>query len=107
MSEPAPRPKSHKYFDVHPLTIAEWERIYYPLNVTQELAKMVQWCDANPKRLKKKWNRFVVNWLNAEHAKIQRQAIEARRHSVAGATVGRACLSQSDREWYRQNGIEV
>ena len=63
-----------KYFGMSHYWIEEWERIYAPLDVMRELEKMVQWLDANPKRHKKNYYRFVINWLNSAHAK----AISAR-----------------------------
>lgn len=73
------------YFRVHELQLAEWERIYAPLNVAGELKKMCEWLAANPKRRKKNYQRFVVGWLNREHARIQRQAIEARAYAKVGS----------------------
>jgi len=76
------------YFRVAEWRLLEWEKIYAPLNVAGELQKMKLWLDANPKRRKKGQNgyrRFVINWLNKEHAKVERQAIEARSYARIGA----------------------
>lgn len=72
------------FFRVHELQLAEWERVYVPLNVAAELEKMREWLTANPKRRKKNYQRFVVGWLNREHAKVQRQMLEARLCAKVG-----------------------
>lgn len=74
-----------KYFRIDETYLAEWERAYWPLNVRGELEKMILWLTANPRRRKKNYQRFVVNWLNKEHAKIQRQQIEARFNARVGS----------------------
>lgn len=81
-----------EYFAVHEGSLAEWERIYNPLNVRGELDKMKLWLDANPRRRKKSYQRFVINWLNKESAIMQRRQIEFR----AAASVGKYNGPQSD-----------
>jgi hypothetical protein len=73
-----------EYFSIAEWRLMEWEQIYAPLNVHGELLKMKEWLTANPRRRKKNYNRFIINWLNKEHAKIQRQAIEARSYARVG-----------------------
>jgi hypothetical protein len=73
------------YFRVAEWKLIEWEKLYSPLDVQRELSKMREWLDANPRRRKKKYERFVVNWLNKEHAKVQRQQVEARAYARTGA----------------------
>jgi hypothetical protein len=34
------------------------------VSVRDELIKAQSWVDANPKRRKRNWERFVVNWMN-------------------------------------------
>lgn len=74
-----------KFFAVHEANLAHWEQVYHPLNVRGELDKMVLWLDANPRRRKRRYERFVVNWLNKEHAKIQRAQIESRAYASVGS----------------------
>jgi hypothetical protein len=45
---------------------------------------MKQWLDANPRRRKKNYNRFIINWLNKESARVERQAVEARSYARVG-----------------------
>jgi hypothetical protein len=104
------------YFAVHEARLAEWEQCYAPLNVRGELDKMKLWLDANPRRRKKNYQRFVVNWLNAEHAKLQRHEVERRCAASVGANeietggsklVGRVRYSATDLAWYKSMGIEM
>lgn len=67
-----------KYFTIADWLIDEWEKTYSPLNVAGELEKMVLWLDANPKRRKKNYNRFVINWLNKAHAQVVSAEVSAR-----------------------------
>ena len=76
---------SSKYFVVESNQLRAWQENYAPLNVFGELSKMVEWLHANPRRRKKNYQRFVINWLNREHAKIQRQQIESRAYASVGS----------------------
>jgi hypothetical protein len=98
------------------MRVAEWSEAYYPLNIEGELLKMVQWLTANPRRRKKNYSRFCVNWLAKEHAKIQRQQIERRAYAQVGANKGGnggskvvrgVCYSADDVAWYKSQGIEL
>lgn len=73
-----------KYFNISEWKILEFEQAYSPLNVRQELEKMDQWLDANPRRRKKKYQRFVVNWLGKAHAKVISDQVNARLYARAG-----------------------
>lgn len=104
------------YFAVHEGRLAEWERIYNPLNVRGELDKMKLWLDANPRRRKKSYQRFVINWLNKEHAIVQRRDVERKAMSSVGENksdaggsklIGRVRYSASDLEWYESMGIKL
>lgn len=74
-----------QHFEVAAWRLAEWEITYAPLNVAGEIEKMQHWLTANPKRRKKNYNRFVVNWLNKVHAQILVAQINARCQARAGA----------------------
>lgn len=76
------------YFQIAEWRLLEWEQLYSPLNVVGELQKMKQWLDANPRRRKKNYNRFIINWLNKESARVERQAVEARSYSRVGTYQG-------------------
>ena len=52
--------------------IEEWKSVYTNVDVMQEVLKAREWCRANPKRLKVKWKRFLVNWLNESQDKRPR-----------------------------------
>ena len=45
-----------------------WEQVYPSLDVVDILLKkMPAWLDANPEKAhKKKWKRFIVNWLASQ-----------------------------------------
>jgi len=73
------------HFEVSEWLIAEWEKVYAPLNVRQEIAKMHQWLEANPRRRKKRYERFVVNWLNKAHAQVVSAQVNARLYARAGS----------------------
>ena len=81
-----------KYFQVHESKLAEWDKAYSPLNVEGELLKMIMWLDANPRKRKKKYQRFVVNWLNKAHAQVITAQTLARVQARAGAQKGKAGL---------------
>jgi len=73
-----------EHFKVSDCVLAEWEQAYSPLNVRQEIAKMQEWLTANPRRRKKNYNRFVINWLNKAHASIVSDQVNARLYARAG-----------------------
>jgi len=72
------------YFRVAEWQLLEWEQAYHPLNVAGELAKMKLWLDANPRKRKKNYQRFVINWLGRVHAQILVQQVNARCYARAG-----------------------
>jgi len=43
--------------------IDKWEEAFLNCNVDLELKKMEAWLAANPERLKKNYEKFIVNWL--------------------------------------------
>jgi len=80
-----------RYFKVQEWRLEEWEKVYAPLNVAGELTKMILWLDANPKRRKKKYERFVINWLNKAHAQVVTAQVQARVQAKAGTQVKSGC----------------
>lgn len=72
------------HFHVQEWLILEWERDYAPLDVRRELAQMHQWLEANPRRRKKNYQRFVVGWLRREYAKVAHAQVAARLYARAG-----------------------
>ena len=73
-----------KYFKVSEGRLQEWEQAYSPLNVSGELLHMVMWLDANPRRRKKNYDRFVVNWLNKAYASVATAQVQARMQARVG-----------------------
>ena len=73
-----------EHFKVAEWQILEWERDYSPLNVRQEIAQMHQWLEANPRRRKKNYQRFVVGWLRREYAKVAHAQVQARLYARVG-----------------------
>ena len=55
------------FFSVTEEELEQYESIYPGVNVPQELRRMDSWCRANPRRLKRNWNRFILNWLGKTH----------------------------------------
>ena len=86
-----------KYFQVAEWRVLEWEGVYHPLGVRQELEKMTQWLTANPKRRKKSYHRFVINWLAKAHAQVVAAQIKTR-DGYRNATVGRGPDVESNPE---------
>lgn len=72
------------YFQVADWKLLELQQTYEPLNVAAELQKMKLWLDANPRRRKKNYNRFVIGWLNKVHAKVAVAQVNARCYAQAG-----------------------
>lgn len=70
------------YFRIAEWRLMEWEQAYSPLNVAGELQKMKLWLDANPKRHKRNYQRFIVNWLNKAHAQVVVAQVNARHSSL-------------------------
>jgi hypothetical protein len=77
------------YFKAAQWKINEWEKIYAPLNVMGELEKMKLWLDANPRRRKKRYERFVINWLNKAHASVVSAQVRARLYARVGKQTDR------------------
>ena len=72
------------YFRVAEWKLLEWQQAYPSLNIEGELQRMKQWLDANPRRRKKNYARFCVNWLNKESAKVESQAAQVRAYARVG-----------------------
>lgn len=60
-----------------------WRYTYPDLNITREIMRMAEWCEANPtKRPKKNWKRFATLWLARNQQAIERSvAREAWNHA--------------------------
>ena len=69
-----------KFFVVGYREFAEYQRAFNRVNVMDALMDMNMWLEANPKRRKKNYKRFIVNWLKAD----QREAIARHREASAG-----------------------
>jgi hypothetical protein len=88
-----------EHFHIAEWRILEWEKHYYPLNVRQEIEHMQNWLEANPKRRKKNYNRFVVNWLNRNYAQVATAQALTRIQARAGA--------QSKKEGCWVDGVRI
>ena len=50
-----------------------WKFAYPGLNITAEVMRMAEWCEANrAKQPKKNWHRFATTWLARNQAAIDR-----------------------------------
>lgn len=70
---------------ITPLKQATWEVAYAPLDVRMELSKMLEWIAANPRKRKRNWERFAVNWLNRAHERETARQKEAEKLTQVGA----------------------
>lgn len=80
-----------KYFYFQGLQVATWYCTYPGVNVTEELEKMVEWLNANPRRQKKNYHRFAVNWLASAHTRLlaaEVREMAQREQRRADALVG-------------------
>jgi len=90
-----------EFFHVAEWRLLEWEQTYAPLDVRNELLKMKMWLEANPRRRKKNYARFVVNWLNKEAAKVRCDQAKIYKDRLAAQNPqGRAVYSASDIAYY-------
>jgi hypothetical protein len=81
-----------KYFSFGGLQIATWRCTYPGVNVTEELEKMVEWLHANPRKRKKNYYRFAVNWLASAHTRLleaEVRALARREQDRVDSAVGR------------------
>jgi hypothetical protein len=73
-----------EYFMIPTWRFVELEKIYAGLDVGRELYKMEEWLDANPKRRKKNYKRFINGWLNKAHAQLMSGRHEGLRNAEVG-----------------------
>ena len=91
------------YFAVAEWRLLEWEQTYYPLDVRNELLRMKAWLDANPRRRKKNYNRFIVNWLSKESARVRCDQAKVYKDRLAAQNPqGNAVYSASDIAYYNE-----
>ena len=71
------------------------------LDVNAEIARADAWLEANPRRRKKNYRRFIVNWLNRAQRDLLREQskrIEAHREAMVGqaprGTISEAALER-------------
>lgn len=63
-----------------------WQRTYPAIDVPAEIQRAEVWVIANPRRAKRNWERFIVNWLSKSdkdrhHATSRQQRYSADRRS--------------------------
>jgi hypothetical protein len=73
-----------KYFHIGGLQLASWLAIYSDMDVHKELEKMVLWLDANPKKRKKDYRKFCINWLNRTAQRILERQYLDRMYAQVG-----------------------
>lgn len=64
-------------FQVDSSLIAKWAEKYSSTNLENEIAKAAEWAAANPRKAKKDWRRFLVNWLSNAEGKAKQGLNEA------------------------------
>lgn len=52
-----------RFEGITPEIIADWKEAFPAVNLGVQLARADEWLKANPKKLKKNYYRFLVNWL--------------------------------------------
>lgn len=67
-----------EFFEVSPEDIDRFEQAYPAVNIRGELLKMHCWLIANPLRRKKKYNRFINNWLAKCHGRLLEAQVSAQ-----------------------------
>lgn len=49
-----------------------WAFLYPDIDLTKEVLRMAEWCEANPgKRPKKNWKRFMTLWLGRSQSRME------------------------------------
>ncbi|MDN6874114.1 replication protein [Pseudomonas citronellolis] len=61
-------------FHVEPDLITKWSSAYAPVDVETEVSRAAVWAAANPRKAKKDWRRFLVNWLAKRATKAVSEA---------------------------------
>lgn len=64
-------------FQVDGSLTAKWAATYPGVNIENEIAKAAEWAAANPRKAKKDWRRFLVNWLSNAEVKAKQGLNEA------------------------------
>lgn len=67
-----------KFFEIADWLIAEWEEKFAPLNVRNELKRIEQFLETNPRRRRKAYSEFITVWLSRECAKVIVDQVNAR-----------------------------
>ena len=61
-------------FQVDHDLITKWAGVYAPVDVETEISRAAVWAAANPRKAKKDWRRFLVNWMAKRAAKAVSEA---------------------------------
>ena len=68
--------ENKKWIGIDRLQVEFWESCFPDVDVVGALTKrMPAWIDGNPDRAKKKWKRFIVNWLSKEQERHGKKTI--------------------------------
>ena len=84
----------NRYFSVNGLQLATWHAAYPHLDIYAEIRKMCVWLDANPKRRKKNYDRFIVGWLN--RAARELKVLQRDNQAQVGMRAGKVHYSADD-----------
>lgn len=81
--------KTFKFENIPREKIDKWCKAFPIIDVEQELKKMEAWLSANPKRRKKNYEKFIVNWLlRAKGGKSEKYVPISRKRAYQGLTAG-------------------
>ena len=62
--------RTFKFENIPKEKIEKWKEAFLNCSVDIELKKMEAWLAANPERLKKNYEKFIVNWLSRTHPEL-------------------------------------
>ena len=70
--------------------LEKWKEAFPFINVEVELKKMEAWLTANPKRLKKNYEKFIVNWLKRTKGGKNERYISLSRRTIEKGSEGKS-----------------
>ena len=82
--------QTFKFEDIPVEKLEKWKEAFPFVNVEVELKKMEAWLTANPKRLKKNYEKFIVNWLKRTKGGKNERYISLNRRTIEKGSEGKS-----------------
>jgi len=82
--------QTFKFENVPEEKLEKWKEAFPFINVEVELKKMEAWLTANPKRLKKNYEKFIVNWLKRTKGGKNERYISLSRRTIEKGSEGKS-----------------